>query len=151
NSIDLEKPSLAVAFEVPLKKFHELTLSSHAARLNFAQVPDSRNDNPPLVSGGSARPATEPRTSGPPPFLLAQFLFDGDARDITGQGHDFSLKNTEFRDGALFLNGIYTYNGRGDGYTAVCRTPELDYDGFAVALRFKSLATDGARCTLLVG
>src|SRR3954447_26518486 len=75
-----------------------------------------------------------PGKPGVPP--LAHFRFDGDATDQTRANPDFELKNTEFRQNALHLNGIYD-GGNAGGYRAVCKTPAFDYTAFTVALRLK--------------
>ena len=72
--------------------------------------------------------------------LLAHYRFDGDGKDATGRNPDFDLKNAEFSDDALFLNGIYEYVPGGDGYRAVAATPGMSYQTFSIVLRFK-LAT----------
>jgi hypothetical protein len=69
---------------------------------------------------------------------LAHFRFKGDAKDANKGNPEFELKNTEFKDDALYLNGIYEHNGKNDGYRAVCKTPQLDYNKFTVAIRFKA-------------
>src|SRR5262249_11316925 len=62
------------------------------------------------------------------------------------------LKNTTFKDNALYLNGLYEY-GSPDrpGYSAQCETTALHYDAFTVALRFNAESFSGTERTLLVG
>src|SRR5262249_4573562 len=73
---------------------------------------------------------------------LAHFRFDGNAKN-EGKGEaEFELKNTEFKENALYLNGKYEnvrLNGKAntDGFRAICTTPKMNYESFAVALRFK--------------
>ncbi len=71
---------------------------------------------------------------------MADYRFNGNARDEFPSNPPFELTNTEFRSGALYLNGKYERNetGTGDGYHAVVRCPALDYNQFTVALRFKA-------------
>lgn len=62
---------------------------------------------------------------------LAHFRINGDAKDASENNPDFELKNTEFKDNTLYLNGSYELEliiGReGVGYRAVCETQSLDY------------------------
>ena len=69
---------------------------------------------------------------------LAHYRFDGDAKDATNKNGEFSLNNTEFRDNALYLNGIYEKSGASNGYLASCIIPGLNYEKFSVAMRFKA-------------
>lgn len=69
---------------------------------------------------------------------LAHFRFNGDAKDTNEVNPDFELRNTEFKDNALYLNGRYEFAVEKDGYRAICKTSGLDIERFAVALRFKS-------------
>ena len=89
--------------------------------------------------------------SGPGAAILARFPFNGDARDATGTGAAFQLKNTAFRDGALYLSGEYEHGTEGKGFHAVGATPALDYATFTVAMRFKAEAFASRKSTLLVG
>lgn len=76
-----------------------------------------------------------PRPSVPP---LAHYRFDGTATDVTKANPNFELRNTEFREKALYLNGVYEF-ALGGGYRAVCKTPGLDYSAFTVAVRLKMI------------
>jgi len=90
-----------------------------------------------IVGGLSAGNA--PAQSIPTDGLLAHFKFNGDGKDDTGSNPDFDLKNTEFIDDALFLNGIYEYRD-GAAFRANVAVPKISYQTFSVAVRFK-LAT----------
>jgi hypothetical protein len=68
---------------------------------------------------------------------LARFCFNGDAKDETRNNPHFELNNTQFKNNALYLNGIYD-GGNKNGYRAICKTPKLDYTQFTVAIRFKA-------------
>jgi len=65
---------------------------------------------------------------------IAHYRFDGDAKDSNKGNADFSLSDTEFRDNALYLNGIYD---RGE-YKVTCMTPGLNHEKFSVAMRFQA-------------
>jgi len=86
------------------------------------------------------------------PAPLAQFRFNGDGKDETKANPAFELKNTQFKDNALYLNGKYEHNSSTkDGYHAVCMTPKLDYTKFTVALRFKPEEFGSDQNNLLTG
>ena len=70
----------------------------------------------------------------PAPGSMAHFRFDGDGKDAHAGNRPFVLKNTEFREDALYLNGKYEWGAEKGGYQAVCVTPKLDYNHFTVAL-----------------
>lgn len=74
----------------------------------------------------------------PEDSLLAHFRFDGNAKDENPQYPEFELKNTQFKDNALFLNGKYGDSALAGGYRAVCKTHKLVYSAFTVAMRFKA-------------
>jgi hypothetical protein len=127
-----------------------------------AQVPEGRGETPPAIARAAQEtsPSAQPRPVEPVTAsgkttleraILAQFHFDGNAADASGRDHWFSLKNTVFKDNALYLNGKYEHGSGTDGYRAQCELPELNYDGFTVALRFKSESFAGTKNTLLVG
>jgi Concanavalin A-like lectin/glucanases superfamily len=82
---------------------------------------------------------------------LAHFRFAGNAKNEVKGEAEFELKNTEFKDNALSLNGVYEHNGRADGYRAVCKTPKLDYEKFTAALRFKAEEFGEGKSNLLTG
>lgn len=82
---------------------------------------------------------------------LAHFRFNGNAKnDVKGEA-DFELKNTEYQDNALYLNGIYENDKRMGGYRAVCKTPKLDYKKFTVALRIKAEQIEWYQNNLFTG
>ena len=85
-----------------------------------------------LIFGLSAG-AREFPTNG----LLAHFEFNGDGKDSTGNNPEFTLKNTEFIDNALYLNGVYEYSAIGSGYHATVPVPLMSYQTFSFAIRFK--------------
>jgi hypothetical protein len=89
------------------------------------------------VGGASGRDANSQQF--PSSGLLAHFGFNGNGKDDTGINADFELKNTEFIDNSLFLNGIYEHGPKG-GYRAVGSTPKMSYQTFSIVVRFK-LAT----------
>jgi hypothetical protein len=72
------------------------------------------------------------------PGSLTHYRFNGNAKDANNRNPDFELQNTEFKDNALFLNGIYELSAEQPGYRAICKTSGLDIERFTVALRFKS-------------
>jgi hypothetical protein len=102
-----------------------------------------------LEFSGSTWSAPAPRTRQPPP--LARYRFNGNGKDDTGKNPDFILRNTSFKDNALYLNGVYSPGGPGAGYRAVCRTAKLDYSAFTVAFRFKAEGFEGDRRNLITG
>lgn len=81
---------------------------------------------------------------------LAHFRFNGDGKDANPDNPEFELKNTAFRDNALYLNGIYELGKSKDGYRAACKTSKLDYNTFTVALRFKAEEFGADKRTLLM-
>lgn len=83
-------------------------------------------------------PSDGPRPDEPHTNTLAHYRFDGNPKDEKPWNPDFQLKNTEFRDNALYLNGIYGIGKTPNEFRAVCLTPNLDYNQFTVALRFKA-------------
>ena len=85
------------------------------------------------------------------PAPLAQFRFNGNAKDENKANPAFQLKNTQFKDNALYLNGEYEYRQPGNGYHAVCKTPKLNYQEFTVALRFKAEDFGPDKTNLLTG
>jgi hypothetical protein len=85
------------------------------------------------------------------PVPLAHFRFNGDAKDENKENPEFELKNTQFKDNALFLNGHYEFGSLEDGYRAVCETPKLDYTKFTVVFRFKPEKFDLDQTNLITG
>ncbi|HWB09360.1 MAG TPA: redoxin family protein [Pirellulales bacterium] len=81
--------------------------------------------------------------------LLVRFRFDGNANDDQG-GPPFALRNTEFIDNSLYLNGIYEGNSP-DGYHAAGTTPALDYSRFSVAVRFRPESFGSGKTNILMG
>ena len=70
---------------------------------------------------------------------LAQFNFATNASDAIHPTLQAELKNTEFRDGSLFLNGHYEFGGVRSGYRAVAPITGLSYETFTVSLDFQPL------------
>lgn len=73
----------------------------------------------------------------PEPRVFAHYQFNGDGKDATQVHPDFELRNTEFRNNALYLNGRYEFNVEKGGYRAICQTSGLDIEQFSVALRLR--------------
>lgn len=97
--------------------------------------------------------ATAQAESQPSP-PLAHFTFNGHAQSASPVEVEWDLRRAEFRDDALYLNGIYEFGpDAANGYHAICRTPALKFTAFTATLRFKaeSFANDPARMCLLVG
>lgn len=86
-----------------------------------------------VVLAPTSSSAQEQAQSAP----LAHFRFAAKAKNEGKGTATFDLKNTEFKDDALYLNGKFGYGGE-VAYRAVCKTPALDYSTFTVALRFKA-------------
>ena len=89
---------------------------------------DKTGSGGPGPSGGCSVPLRGlvgpllPRPAALPP--LARYAFNGNGKDETKNNPDFELKNTSFKDNALYLNGVYQWDqGKAIGYRAVCRTP----------------------------
>src|SRR5262245_38934468 len=61
---------------------------------------------------------------------LAHFRFNGNAKDENKTNPDFELAHTEFKDGALYLNGKYENGIDKDGYRAVCSMSKWNYATF---------------------
>lgn len=85
--------------------------------------------------------------------LLGQYLFNGNSFDSTGKNGSFNLSNTSFKNGALYLNGIYEYSLKSNGYRAETGARNLSYDHFTVALTFKAdkFSNDQWETPLVVG
>lgn len=82
---------------------------------------------------------------------LAHFRFDGNARDAHRGRPGFQLKNTEFHENALYLNGRYEFDREPGGYSAIGKTPKLDYDAYTVAFRFKAQEFGPSKTNLITG
>ena len=90
-----------------------------------------------------------PKDAKPQP--LAHFRFDSNAKNEVKGEAEFELKNTEFKDNALYLNGLYDKSTKLDGYFAVCKTPKLDYEKYSIALRFKAEEVGDGKGNLFTG
>ncbi|QDV83183.1 LamG-like jellyroll fold domain-containing protein [Planctomycetes bacterium TBK1r] len=92
-------------------------------------------------------------TAGSPqlPNVIAHYEFEGNANDLNGTGSAFDLRNTQFNNGSLVLNGQYEHSGSALGYRAIASTPDQSYDSFTVAVRFKAQSFDGRNKTILCG
>lgn len=92
-------------------------------------------------------------TAGSPklPNVIAHYEFDGNANELNGTGFAFDLRNTQFNNGALVLNGQYEHAARGFGYRAIANTPNQSYDSFTVAVRFKAQSFADRNKTILCG
>jgi RNA polymerase sigma factor (sigma-70 family) len=108
--------------------------------------------------GDAAKASSAAAREGKPPVEpLAHFRFDGDAKN-EGKGEaEFDLQNTEFKENALYLNGKHEHfrlNGKivpNFGFRAICTTPKMNYESFAVALRFKAESFEGQKINLFTG
>jgi hypothetical protein len=69
------------------------------------------------------------------PARLAHFRFDGKTIDLSKGKVSLELPNAEFKDKALYINGVYDYDGKQK--KVLCKTPALNYAEFTVAIRFK--------------
>lgn len=79
----------------------------------------------------------------PDPNLLAYFPLDTGPEDATGNSPPMRLKNTEFKNESLYLNGKYSWKGkRGKGYDARVLIPGLNFKRFSVAFNFYALVFD---------
>lgn len=83
--------------------------------------------------------------------LAAHYTFDRDGSDRSGTSPDFDLRNVEFMDSALYLDGSYEYDRDGTGNRTIGRTPSIGFETFSIVIRFK-LATprQGARMPNLI-
>ncbi len=84
--------------------------------------------------------------------LLAHYRFDGDTADASMGGGALQIKNASICDGALYLNGVYSYET--GGYDVSWTTPNLNPWEFTVAVRFKAEEFDWAgrkSCLLVAG
>jgi TonB family protein len=70
--------------------------------------------------------------------LLALYKLSGDGSDATGLSGPFSLANTFFRGGSLYLNGVYGQTKDKNGYRAIAPVPRLNYLHFTAALDFNA-------------
>lgn len=101
-----------------------------------------------LFCGKPGSPLSTSNVNGAPGTMapLALYTLSRDGSDATGLNHAFSLTNTSFRDGALYLNGAYIDRG---GYTAIAAVPALNYEHFTAVLEFKAEAFDAKRSAIL--
>ncbi len=90
-----------------------------------------------LQAAQSARAIEQASVAAPASAPLAHFTFNGHAKDEQGQA-EFELQNTEFRENALYLNGVYQLGPDSKGYRAVCRTPSFRFTAFTAAVRFQA-------------
>ncbi|WP_259635923.1 LamG domain-containing protein [Stieleria sedimenti] len=92
-------------------------------------------------------------TAGSPklPNVIAHYEFEGNANELNGTGSAFDLKNTQFNNGALVLNGQYEHSGSASGYRAIASTPGQSYDSFTVSVRFKAQSFADRNRTILCG
>jgi len=72
-----------------------------------------------------------------PPAPYANFRFNGNDKNSAKGDATLELRNTQFKENAIYLNGKYD-GAEKDGYRAVCKTPRIDYTKFTVAIRFKA-------------
>jgi hypothetical protein len=85
------------------------------------------------------------------PRTVAHFRFNGNAKDKSKGNAQFELTNTEFKENALYLNGIYEQSFQKNAYRAVCKTPKLNYASFTVALKFKAIDFAPGKSNLITG
>ncbi len=78
--------------------------------------------------------------------LIADFRFDGNPEDSTGTSGPIFLQNTEYMNDHLYLNGTYGvgfYGSSDNGYTAVARISNFQYETFTVSTDFYALKWGG--------
>jgi hypothetical protein len=106
-----------------------------------------------LNPGGKAKPQDKPKAQPDPREIregkVAHFRFDANAKDKSTGAAEFELKNTEFKDTALYLNGINEFQG--NGYRAICKTPKLNYQSFTLALKLKAEDFGPGKSNLITG
>jgi hypothetical protein len=89
-----------------------------------------------------------------PPSPIAHYRFNGNAKNDGSSKVLFKLKNTEFKPGGLYLNGIFwdQFSDKPpEGYLALFLTKSLDYNHFTVAVRFKASEFSDKKSTILMG
>ncbi|HET6884503.1 MAG TPA: LamG-like jellyroll fold domain-containing protein [Pirellulales bacterium] len=94
----------------------------------------------------------QPGRSGPEnglPEPIADFLFNGNGKDEVSAASIVQLKNVEYRDDALYVNGLHALNGGGRETTVYLGTDLMDLHKFTVALRFKASVFDATHETVL--
>jgi TonB family protein len=104
---------------------------------------------------GPSKPLPKPNDVGPVPdsgvvigtasgraALIALYRLRSDGTDESGLGSAFSFSNTSFREGSLYVNGIY--EKLPNGHRAVAAVPRLNYLSFTAALDFRA-ETFGAK------
>ncbi|WP_436715885.1 hypothetical protein U8335_27160 [Roseiconus lacunae] len=92
------------------------------------------------------------RSGGPKlPNVIAHYEFEGNADELNGTGSAFDLKNTQFYNGSLVLNGQYEHSGKPTGFRAIASTPDQNYQSFTIAIRFKAQAFSERNRTILCG
>ena len=105
--------------------------------------PDSDDDG--ISDGDEVSAGSDPvTTTGPLP--IAYYQFESSAADSMGHSPDFELKNTYHRDGSLYLNGTYEYEGQsGWGYRARARLDDFHVDSFTICFDFYRLPSNDSR------
>jgi hypothetical protein len=72
------------------------------------------------------------------PKPLSHFLFNENEKDEVSDGGEAQLSNVEFREGALYFNGRYEYDGSGLGQRVIVKSEPINFESFTVALRIKA-------------
>jgi serine/threonine protein kinase len=85
------------------------------------------------------------------PAPIARFRFRLNTTNEGSGEARMDLRNTEFKDGGLYLNGLYDIGGPRGAYHAVCWTPSYTPSAFTVVLRFRSDDFGGKKSNLLFG
>ena len=82
---------------------------------------------------------------------LAHFRFNNNAKDISNADSKPMIKNAQFRDDALYLDGTQIPGGANNGTSFSLMTPSLDYRRFTLELRFKADTFEGRHSTIITG
>lgn len=89
--------------------------------------------------------------------MIAKYQLSENGVDTLSKSGNMILENTEFRNNALYLNGLYHYD-EDNGYKASTAKLDMDYSALSVSFSFNAIAFDKyearyphRRVTLLAG
>jgi TonB family protein len=153
SSSDLLSPYLAGWKFQPAVKDGQSVEATGRVRFVKGQGDDASKQPllpPPLTGSNPPAPRRALQENAPRKALnlLAWYKFGSDGSDATGISRPFSLSgNTVFRDGSLYLNGVYEVSVE----KAVANVPRLNYLHFTAALDFKAETFDVKKRVILYG
>jgi formylglycine-generating enzyme required for sulfatase activity len=129
--------------------------SGASTRTPTARMPTARpTDTPPSTAQPSS---ASPKKGSASDYVAAEglpkphahFLFNGSGGDEVSDESRTTLKNVEFRDGALFVNGRSRSDGSGLSSTARLVTRPVSSKTFTLAMRIRAEDFDPAHAVLV--